>query len=121
MTQEHSHFIVPTRYYVVTFILLIILTVITVAASRIDFGAFNMTVALGIAGVKAALVLCVFMGLWWDRGFTWVLLVGSLVCLGIFVAFTFTDTAFRGTIDPLEEGVHGLNSPVQVNTKNQAH
>ncbi|MBT5855581.1 hypothetical protein HOH87_02980 [bacterium] len=107
-----GHFIIPVSYYVKTFIGLLFLTFITVLAAQFDFGALNLTIALLIAVVKASLVLLIFMGLRWEKGFTWVLLLGSVVCVLIFFFFVFADLMTRGAIDIEEAGFHDLKSPV---------
>ncbi len=68
---------------------LLALTLVTVITSRIDLGAYNIVLALAIAGVKATLVAAFFMHLRWERPFQTlvfatavffaVLLVGALV------------------------------------------
>jgi cytochrome c oxidase subunit 4 len=63
MAHGSGHHIVPLKTYVNVLLILFVLTVLTVAAAQVDFGFFNTIVALGIASVKAALVLAVFMGL----------------------------------------------------------
>ncbi|NDB08617.1 MAG: hypothetical protein EBX97_08180, partial [Actinobacteria bacterium] len=40
--------------------ILVFLTVITVAASRVDFGTLNLVIAMLIASVKAGLVALIF-------------------------------------------------------------
>ena len=66
MTHGHDEHhgvghIVPIRYLVATGTALLILTVITVWVAKFDFGAFNIAVALLIAGFKASLVVMFFM------------------------------------------------------------
>ena len=62
---EHSHdhvgHIVPVPVLAATFGALICLTVITVAASNVNFGPLNLWIALLIAGIKASLVVFLFM------------------------------------------------------------
>nr|MDQ3024157.1 cytochrome C oxidase subunit IV family protein [bacterium] len=55
--------IVPFSILIGTFGGLIFLTVVTVAASYVDFGRLNLWVALFIAGIKASLVVYFFMHL----------------------------------------------------------
>jgi cytochrome c oxidase subunit 4 len=47
--------------------LLLVLTVITVAAAQVDFGAMNTVIAMAIASVKAFFVLAFFMHLKYDN------------------------------------------------------
>ncbi len=49
------------RFYVVIWLSLMVLTVVTVVAAQIDLGPFNTIVALTIASLKAVLVGLFFM------------------------------------------------------------
>ena len=72
--------------------MLLILTVVTVAVSKIDFGNFNIWFALGIAVVKGSLVLLFFMHLKYDRPFNGLVFVTSLAFVALFISFALTDT-----------------------------
>jgi cytochrome c oxidase subunit 4 len=79
---------------------LLVLTVVTVLAAGFDFGPANVWIALGIAAVKASLVVLLFMHLLWDRPFNGVVFVASIVFLAIFIGFAMTDTfEYRPDID----------------------
>ena len=74
-------------------VVLMILTVVTVAVTKIDFGASaNLGIAMTIAVIKGSLVCIYFMHLRWDRPFNSVVLLGALLFVGIFVGFALTDT-----------------------------
>ena len=75
-----EHHIIPLKTYYMVFAALIVLTVITVAAARIDFGAMNTIIALAIASVKAGLVLAYFMHLKYDD---------KIYLAGFFIAIFF--------------------------------
>ena len=91
--------IVPVRYLVATGVALLFLTVITVWVAKFDFGAFNVAVALAIAGFKASLVVLFFMHLRWDRPFNSFIFVGSLFFVLLFIFFALADThAYRADI-----------------------
>jgi cytochrome c oxidase subunit IV len=77
---------------------LLVLTVITVAAAKLDFEQFdlrelNIFVALAIAVVKASLVCLFFMHLRWDRPFNAFVLVASLALVALFIWFAMTDSS----------------------------
>lgn len=114
--SEHSshHHVVPLKYYVGTFIALMVLTVITVSAAEVDLGAhhWNMVLALAIAGVKAALVCSFFMGLKWDKGFNALICVGAFLFLAIFIGFTAADIFTRKQTDVLESQTFGFKRPL---------
>lgn len=75
---------------------LLFLTWATVATAQIDLGFLNIWVAMGIATLKASLVVLFFMHMFWDKPFNQVLFVGTLVFLGLFITFCLLDTtAYR--------------------------
>jgi cytochrome c oxidase subunit 4 len=66
MASAGKHHIIPLPVYFKVIGALLVLTLITVAAARVDFGALNTVIALAIASVKAGLVLAYFMHLKYD-------------------------------------------------------
>lgn len=76
-----------------TWIFLMILTVITVLATKVDFGpSLNLALAMAIAAVKATLVVVYFMHLRYDKIFHSVLFVGGLLAASLFVGFALMDS-----------------------------
>ena len=74
-------------------IALMVLTVITVGATRIDLGAnYNLALAMAIAVVKATVVLLFFMHLRYDKLFHSVMIVGGILAAALFVGFTLMDS-----------------------------
>jgi cytochrome c oxidase subunit 4 len=71
---------------------LVLLTVITVAASYVNFGEANLIVALAIAVLKASLVVLYFMHLRWDRPFNSIVFVGCLIFVALFIGLAMLDT-----------------------------
>ena len=65
-SHDSAHHVIPASTFYKVFACLIGLTVLTVAASKVDFGFMNTIVAFGIATVKAGLVLAIFMHLKYD-------------------------------------------------------
>ncbi len=100
---DHVPHVSPLSLYMKTFGTLVVLTIITVGASRIDLGtSVNLAIALVIATIKASVVCAFFMHLWFDHKFHTVIFVSSVVFLGIFVSFTSFDMEFRGEMDRIE-------------------
>lgn len=99
--QDHVPHVLPLKTYLMTWGALIVLTVITVAVSYVDFGSpsVNLFVALLVAATKAALVSLVFMHLWFDNKINSIIFASALVFLAIFIAFTMFDTESRGVND----------------------
>ncbi|MGE5571238.1 MAG: cytochrome C oxidase subunit IV family protein [Rhodospirillales bacterium] len=79
---------------------LITLTVITVLAAGIDFGAGNVVIALAIATLKASLVALFFMHLLHEKAMNSIIFVSGLIFLGVFLALTMIDTGARDPIRP---------------------
>ena len=72
---------------------LLVLTLVTVLATKIDFGAnINLALAMVIAVTKASLVILFFMHLRYDRLFHTVVFVSAILAASLFVGFTLMDT-----------------------------
>jgi len=72
---------------------LLFLTVVTVLATKVDFGpSINLALAMFIAAVKATLVVLFFMHLKYDKVFHTVIFVGAILAGALFVGFTLMDT-----------------------------
>ena len=72
---------------------LLVLTLVTVLATKIDFGAnINLAIAMVIAVTKATLVVLFFMHLRYDRLFHSVIFVSAILAASLFVGFTLMDT-----------------------------
>jgi cytochrome c oxidase subunit IV len=67
----HGH-VAPTRMYYAVFGALIVGTIVTVLAAKVDLGLFNNVVMLLIACTKATLVILFFMHVRWSSRLTWV-------------------------------------------------
>jgi cytochrome c oxidase subunit IV len=111
----HAHaglaHVVPMKILAAVFAALVLLTIVTVAATEVDLGRFNLYVALAIAGVKASLVALYFMHLRYDRPFNAVVFLGCLLFAVIFISMVLTDTqAYFPSIStgqaPDMQGVH---------------
>ncbi len=84
--------IVPVKTLVATGLALLVLTLITVWAAKIDLGNLNIWIALAIAVLKASLVVLFFMHLRYDRPFNGIVFVTSVAFVAIFISFALTDT-----------------------------
>ncbi|MGB1124619.1 MAG: cytochrome C oxidase subunit IV family protein [Phycisphaeraceae bacterium] len=90
--DDHEHHAVSWQLLTIVFLALMVLTILTVAAINVDLGPLNIVVALGIALVKALLVVLIFMHIWWDRAFHGLLIAGSLGFVTLFIGFVMIDT-----------------------------
>jgi cytochrome c oxidase subunit 4 len=83
---------VPARVLLGVFVALLLLTAATVSATHIDLGPWNVALALGIAVVKATLVLLYFMHLRYERLFYAIILTCALLFIMLFITLALTDT-----------------------------
>lgn len=86
---------IPLKTYFNILLLLLVLTVITVAASRVDFGHLNTVIALGIASVKAFFVLAYFMHLKYDDKIFWAMFGSAIFFLIVLYFFSELDIMTR--------------------------
>jgi cytochrome c oxidase subunit 4 len=90
-----QHHIISNRTLTGVWLALLVLTGITVAVTRIELGGYKVVAALGIACVKAGLVIALFMHMRYEgRLLRWLLFL-VLVTLAIFIGFTFFDVLYR--------------------------
>ena len=73
------------------FFTLLALTILTVWQSTLDIGAAEIWVTMGIATVKAGLVILFFMHLLWDKPLNAIFFLSSIIFVGLFLGFTLTD------------------------------
>lgn len=90
--------IVSPKILFATATALLVLTALTVTASKVAFDQLQMheltiIVCLGIALLKASLVCLFFMHLRWDRPFNAFILLGSLSLVVLFISFALTDSS----------------------------
>lgn len=91
---------VPWPLLVGVWIGLMILTVVTVAVTYVDLGALNIIIAMGVATMKATLVVAFFMHLFWDKPLNTVTFLLSTAFVAVFLAFTIIDTKqYKAAVD----------------------
>jgi cytochrome c oxidase subunit 4 len=91
MSENHDEHITPYKTYVIVWLVLMVLTIITVAAARQDFGTVNLFVAMLIASIKATIVALWFMHLKFEDSITWVFALYPLFLLGLLIGLTSVD------------------------------
>jgi len=97
----HAPHAVDTIVFVRVLVALLILTVLTVAVSYVDFGSGNMFVAMLIASVKVSLVMAYFMHLKWDTPINNLAIISSFLFLSLLFIFTLADYGTRKATDPI--------------------
>ncbi|QEG01874.1 hypothetical protein Mal15_59550 [Stieleria maiorica] len=75
-----------------TFLVLTLLTVLTVAQASFNFGSLDVLIVMVIATIKAVLVGAIFMHLAWDKPFNILCFIGSFVFVGLFIMATLFDS-----------------------------
>jgi len=83
------------RTYIIVWIALLILTVLTWGVSYINLGMGNVAVALLIASLKAALVALFFMHLRYENRLVWAFALVPLLFLALIIFGTLADTLSR--------------------------
>jgi cytochrome c oxidase subunit 4 len=92
--NEQQH-IVSYKKLAGIWLLLVVLTALTVAVTRVELGGYKVLGALTIACAKAGLVIAVFMHMKYEGGLLRWLLFLTLTTLAIFIGFTFFDVLYR--------------------------
>lgn len=93
-SDKHEHITTYKTYFII-WAALMVLTVITVYVSYIDFGTMNVVIAMAVASLKAALVALFFMHLKFEDSITWVFALFPLALLFLLITMTFVDTFTR--------------------------
>ena len=135
---KHEHVILSVPLLVSVLVALLILTILTVAASRAETAIaanldivipqwVNVMVAMSFAVVKGIIVALFFMQLKYDNKLNMVVIVVCFACVGLFIGFSAIDLGFRGAINSIEQneiqlggtGIQGSTLPiVEVARKN---
>jgi cytochrome c oxidase subunit IV len=115
VADEHPEHIVPPSTYVVIILILLFLTALTVAAAYVNLGQFNIVVALGIATIKATLVVLFFMHAKYSPKRTKLVIIAGIFWLLILLFMTLSDYAsridYRGVRFPMTQKI--MASPPQ--------
>lgn len=93
--HEHHDEAGSVRLYVTIFVALLVLTAATVAASFAPLGDWHIPVAIGIAAIKALLVLLFFMHLLGGSRLQWLVVAAAGCFATIFVSLVGADYASR--------------------------
>jgi cytochrome c oxidase subunit IV len=90
-----SEHIVSPKIYAVIFLALMVGTFLTVFAAERDFGRMNIVIALGIATIKATLVILFFMHGKYSSRRTKLVIVSGFFWLAIMLGLTIADYSTR--------------------------
>jgi cytochrome c oxidase subunit 4 len=78
------------------YFILLALTAVTVGAAFLDLAFLSTPVALGIASVKALLVMLYFMELRHSPRLTWIIIGNGVFWLAVLILLTMSDMISRG-------------------------
>ncbi|MDP9380830.1 MAG: cytochrome C oxidase subunit IV family protein [Chloroflexota bacterium] len=118
--DHEEHHVIPPRNYVIVFGLLVVLTILTVLAANFQFGGLlNEVVALGIATMKASLVILFFMHVRYSTPLLRLVVAAGFIFFGIMVLFTMADfvsrdwrsTPPRQIVAPVEQAPPPVTEP----------
>jgi cytochrome c oxidase subunit 4 len=91
-----SGHVVPIKIYVAIFLALMLLTALTVWVAFQDLGVLNNVAALGIATLKAALVVLYFMHVRYSSRVISLVVMTGFAWLAILLILTLSDYGSRG-------------------------
>jgi cytochrome c oxidase subunit IV len=86
-------------------------TAVTVWAAFQNFGSFNIVIALGIATVKATLVVLYFMHARYSPGRTHLVIICAVFWLAIMLALTLIDYQSRPMLGPSAQSAISSQRP----------
>jgi cytochrome c oxidase subunit 4 len=90
-----SQHIIPQKVYYLVFVTLILLTLVTVDVAFYNFGFLNIYIAMGIATIKALVVVLYFMHLRYSPRLTWIFAGAGFLWLVILFVLTLSDYLTR--------------------------
>ena len=93
-----EHHVDSVKTYVLVFLGLICLTVVTTAVAFVDLGPFSVVAALVIAVCKMLLVALFFMHVRHSTKLTRLVMVGGLLWLALLLLLTLGDVMSRGWV-----------------------
>ena len=96
-SSEHTeHHVVPISQYMLVFVGLMALLILTLVVARWDLGGWSIVIAMAVAVAKAALIVTFFMHLKWSSPMVRFFGLAATFWLLIMFAFTFGDYLTRG-------------------------
>jgi cytochrome c oxidase subunit 4 len=107
----HRHHIIPPTVYLAVFLVLLAGTMLTVWVAFHNFGIWNKPIALGIAVVKATLVVLYFMHVRYSSRLTGVVILVSVAMLMVLLGFTASDYVSRDTMRQQTRRVFYVEEP----------
>lgn len=108
--DSHGHgsvHVVPMKVLIATLLALLVLTVVTVGAAGhpiLKTSGLGIWVAMGVATVKAGIVMLYFMHLRYDSKFNTFAIISAVLFVGLFIFMCYLDSGeYRPNVDKLEK------------------
>lgn len=99
-----AHHIVPPKVYALVLVALLILTWLTVSVAYMNFGGiWNLVLALGVATIKATLVVLFFMHVKYSGRLVHLTIGASLLFFILLIAGTLMDVYTRSNVVPFDQ------------------
>ncbi len=93
-----SHQVVSVKTYAAVFAALLVLTITTVAVSKLELGEYNFVVAMTIAVIKGTLVVAFFMDVRRASSMTKLFVAAGFFWMAILLVFVLSDYFSRGWV-----------------------
>jgi cytochrome c oxidase subunit IV len=90
-----EHPVVPVKTYILVYLALLLLLVLTLAVAYIEMAGINTILAVAIASIKALLVILYFMHVRYSTMLTRVFILSGFIWLVILVGLILTDYLTR--------------------------
>ncbi|OGU59170.1 MAG: hypothetical protein A2X64_07215 [Ignavibacteria bacterium GWF2_33_9] len=94
-SNEHTNHQISYGTYVIVWLTLIGLTVLTVAIAGVNFGGIALILAMAIAAIKSTFVISYFMHIKYDQKIFLVFIITALGSLAAIFFLTTFDVFFR--------------------------
>jgi cytochrome c oxidase subunit IV len=94
MDNEKNH-IIPYRTFLYVLVLLVTLTVTSVAITQIYLGTLTVVLALLIATIKSSFVLRIFMHLKFENRMFSMIVLAVVLLISVVIIITFLDYLYR--------------------------
>ncbi|MBR8538043.1 cytochrome C oxidase subunit IV family protein [Carboxylicivirga sediminis] len=95
MNKHSDNHIVPYRLYIQVLAGLIVMTILSVAITKINLDTLTVFAAILLASIKSALVLTFFMHLKFDNKLLQILVISVFLLVALVLFITFLDYNFR--------------------------
>ena len=95
MSENSGHHVVSPKVYATVLTALLVGTVLTVQAAKVDLGRWNIVLALAIAVTKMTLVILFFMHAYYSTKRTQLIIISGVFWLAIMLSLTLGDYASR--------------------------